>query len=219
MRKCTVIHNGLVLTDYVSANCRQAIRENMLINVNEIVFGVFGRLSPEKGCLEILDGFERLQHDVDGVKLLYVGEGPLAEKIKERIYHLNLEKKVIMAGYYQQIQPLYEAIDVLVCPSKTEGLSNVILEALAFRKPVVATRVGGNTEIITDGLDGLLVDYGDSPALKNALLVLAINPELRSFLGSQGYVTLLRKFDFRDRTRSEEKFYLSVLNSAARSEP
>lgn len=210
-RKCMVIHNGLVVTDYVPSNHRQCIRRKWLVADNEIVFGVFGRLSLEKGCFEMLVAFKQLQNEIDGVKLVYVGEGPLAGMMREKINYLNLTKKVLIAGYYQHIQPLYEAIDVLVCPSKTEGLSNVILEALAFQKPVVATKVGGNNEIITDGHDGLLVDPGDTHALKNAMISLVKNHELRSRLGLKGHTTLLNRFDFKKRIKLEENFYLSIL--------
>lgn len=210
IRKCMVIHNGLVLADYVSNNHRQAIRESLSIKDNEILFGVFGRLSTEKGCLEMLDAFERLQSEFNRVKLIYVGEGPLEKTIREKIHHLNLQEKVIMAGYYRQVQPLYEAIDVLVCPSKTEGLSNVILEAFAYRKPVVATRVGGNPEIITDKENGLLVDFGGMSGLKDTLLELVQKPELRFSLGHAGYNTVFRRFNFLDHVKKEEDFYLSV---------
>lgn len=210
IRKCMVIHNGIVLTDYVSNNHRQTIREKLSINDNEILFGVFGRLSPEKGCLEMLDAFRCLQHEVEQVKLMYVGEGPLEETIRRSIHHLNLEKKIIMAGYYREVRPLYEAIDVLVCPSKTEGLSNVILEAFAYCRPVVATSVGGNPEIITDNVSGLLVGFGDIVGLKNNLLRLVMQPELRRSLGQAGYKTVSGRFNFPDRVKREEQFYENV---------
>ena len=186
------------------------MREIFSITDKETVFGVFGRLSPEKGCLEVLEAFEQLQNKVDRVKLIYVGEGTLLEMMRERINCLNLDKKVIIAGYHEQVQPLYEAIDVLVCPSRTEGLSNVILEALAHRKPVVATRVGGNPEILTDKENGLLVDFGDISGLKNRLLELAQKPKLRLSLGQAGYNAVVERFSFHDRVKKEEEFYHDI---------
>ena len=211
IRKCMVIHNGLVLMDYASDKYRQTLREKLSVQNNEIVFGVFGRLSPEKGCLEILDAFNLLQNETDKAKLIYVGEGPMIEMMQKRIRHLNLEEKIIILGYCQQVQPLYEAIDVLVCPSRTEGLSNVILEAFANHKPVIATRVGGNPEIIKDQENGLLVNFGDIPGIKDRLLELVRKPELRLALGLAGYKTVRHRFDFMERMKAEEKIYLEVL--------
>ena len=72
--------------------------------------------------------------------------------------------------HQRDVQPYFEAIDLLVSPSHTEGLSNVILEALAFHRPVVATRVGGNAEILENEVSGLLVKSGDVRALADGIL-------------------------------------------------
>ena len=87
-----------------------------------------------------------------------MGEGPCKGELQTRIDLLNLKDKVILAGHYNPVQHFYETIDILVSPSYTEGLSNVILEAMAYKIPVVATRVGGNPEIITNQYNGLLVE-------------------------------------------------------------
>jgi glycosyltransferase involved in cell wall biosynthesis len=209
---CTVIHNALVLSDYSIKDNRAFIRTELKIGDEEIVIGVIGRLSPEKGCFDMLRSFSLLHNGMDiGVKLIFVGEGVLREKLEQRIAQLSLNESVILAGYRNPIQPVYEALDILVCPSQTEGLSNVILEAFAYRLPVAATAVGGNTEIIRDGHNGLLVTKGDLEGLRAALETLIKSSALRSDLGNRGYETLLESFTFGRRIRRVESFYESIL--------
>ena len=84
-----------------------------------------------------------LRHSYPGAKLLFVGDGPLQDTLVHRVRQAGLEDHVRFIGHIHPVQPVYEAIDVLVSPSDTEGISNVILEAMALRKLVVATAVGG----------------------------------------------------------------------------
>ncbi len=93
----------------------------------------------------------------------------MGQQIADRARALGLERAVRMAGYWQDVRPCFEAFDLFLSPSRTEGLSNVLLEAMAFRLPVVATRVGGNAEIIEDRVSGILVDPEQPRALAGAL--------------------------------------------------
>ena len=208
---CEVIHNGLMLADYKPKHQRNGIRRQFSIAEDDVVLGVVGRLSVEKGCIDILNAFKMVHKEISKTKLIFVGEGPLREVLQNNISVLNLKGKAILAGYHSSVNAFYEAFDIFVCPSKTEGLSNVILESFAYGLPVIATKVGGNPEIIDDRANGLLVTSGDLEEMKAAIVELIMDRQLRSTLGSNGYNTAIERFDFLDRVLKEELFYSRIL--------
>lgn len=210
---CAMIHNAIVLDDYKAEGGREAMRARLSVDKDETVFAVVGRLSPEKGCREMLQAFALVHEERPNTKLLFVGEGPLAEELKKKSQTLGLNDAVIYAGHHNPVNPFYEAADVIVCPSLAEGLSNVILEALAYHLPVVATDVGGNGEIIEDGINGILVKPKDVEEMKKACIRLAASSELTALLGKQGRETVERQFDFIQRIRMEEAFYEDLMQS------
>lgn len=210
---CSVIHNALVLDDYRAANQRELIRSRLGIESGEFVYGVVGRLSEEKGCIDMIKAFDLIHRQNEKTKLLFIGEGPLKARMVELIRYTKLGSNILLTGHHNPVIPFLEAIDALVCPSHTEGISNVILEALAYKKPIVATRVGGNHEIIVDGFSGSLVAAENEKELADACCKIANNLEIAKRLGENGNKTLIEKFDFRDRMRKEEKFYIKILSN------
>ena len=164
-----VVHNAIVLGDYAPTGARGGVRRELGLSDDDRLVGVIGRISIEKGCLEMVDAFAAVAGKHPGIHLAFIGEGPLAATVAERARASGLEARVRFLGHQTRIQPFYEAIDLLVSPSRTEGISNVILEALASGCPVVATRVGGTPEILEDGTSGLLVPSEQPAALADAM--------------------------------------------------
>ena len=123
-----------------------------------------------------------------GVDVEYriAGEGPEREKLSFLIHELGLDGVVRLEGArtQQQIRELLGATDVLLLPSLSEGISNAVLEAMAAGLPVVVTDCGGMTEVVEDGVDGLVVPVGDLGLLAEHLAALAVDPELRARLGA-----------------------------------
>jgi len=202
-----VIHNAILLSDYKPNGNRMLYRKKLSVNDGEILIGAIGRLSPEKGCLELIDIFHSVQKKLKNIKLAYIGEGPLEGQLREAAAEHGLTERIIFTGYQNSIQPWYEALDVFVSPSQTEGLSNVILEAMAFELPVIATNVGGNKEIIKNGVNGMLVEYGFSRQFAEAINLLASSDGMRKTFGKNAYQTVKEKFDFKLRMQKVECLY------------
>ncbi len=209
--RSTLIHNALVLEDYVPSGHRATIRRNLGITDDADLIGVVGRLSLEKGCLEALDAFAELHRRVPGVHLAFIGEGPMEAELKSKLDGSGLGNKVHFTGHQSPVQPWLEALDLLLSPSRTEGLSNVLLEALAFRLPVVATRVGGNGEIIRDQVSGLLVEPLRPGLLAAGMEHVVTDPGAAREMAQTGQRTVRESFGFETRMRKMEAFYEAVL--------
>lgn len=209
--RADVVHNGIVLADYAVGGHREPIRRGLDLPPSAILLGVVGRLSLEKGVHEMLDAFAIVADADPRVHLAFIGEGPLRAALEARVTGTAWGSRVRFTGHQSPVQPYYEAIDVLVSPSRTEGLSNAILEALVYEKPVVATRVGGNPEIIEDARSGLFVEAQDPPALAAAILRVVRDDTLRAALVAGGRARVADAFTFEARMRNEERFYARVL--------
>lgn len=209
--RVSVVHNGIVLGDYAPAGLRTSVRAELGVQSDDIVIGVIGRMSVEKGQVEMLDAMRSVREKVARAVLLFAGEGALRPVLERRAQDLGLDGRVRFVEHRQPVQPLYEAIDLLASPSRTEGLSNVILEALTFGVPVVATKVGGNPEIVEDGVSGLLVPARDPETMASALVRVLTDADLRSRLVSSGRRRVCEQFSFDARMRREERFYRTAL--------
>jgi len=156
-REVRVIPSGVELPADVGAEAEPA----------EVLYA--GRLSPEKGVLELLAAAQ-------GMNLVVAGDGPLRDRVP------------FARGFVQhdELQQLYARAAVVACPSRREGFGVACLEAMAHGRPVVATRVGGLLDLVVDGETGIVVPPCDPPALRSALERLLADPDLRRRLGTAG---------------------------------
>ena len=155
-------------------------------------------------------------------RLLIVGNGPLTAELKHLARELMIDRSVVWAGLQKDPRPWLRAMDIFAFPSRLEGSPNAVLEAMATRLPVVATRIGGVVDLIKDQETGLLVTPGDPDALARALRRLLDNASLRVALGSYARRRAVESFslpmvaaqlielclalqDHRAPTRSEER--------------
>lgn len=126
-----------------------------------LVIGCISMLRPEKGLDTLLDAFAKLQHPT--AKLLIVGDGPVRAALEQQARKLGIAAH--FAGAVSQVAPWLRAIDIFVLPSLNEALSNSLMEAMAIGCVPVATRVGGNPELVADGVNGLLFEPGNADDL------------------------------------------------------
>jgi glycosyltransferase involved in cell wall biosynthesis len=144
-----------------------------------------GRLHQQKGVDTLLRAFGRLavREAAVHVRLDVVGDGPLRGQLKALADELGIADRVRFLGSSDRVPDLLEASDVFVLPSRAEGLSNALLEAMASGLPCVVSNVPGNVDVITDGDDGLLFTVDDPDALAETLTRVVRSPALREALG------------------------------------
>jgi sugar transferase (PEP-CTERM/EpsH1 system associated) len=198
-RPVTRITNG-VDTDMYRPGAGAAARAEVGADPGAFVVGVVGRLDPIKDHLTLLAAHQRLRVTLPGSMLLVVGDGPERHRLMA-----SASQGVRFLGNRSDIPDLLRAMDVFVLPSINEGISNTILEAMASGVPVVASRVGGNPELVEDGTTGKLFPVGDIDSLTDALRAYASSPELVARHGAQG------------RRRAEDNFSIAAMVMAYRS--
>jgi glycosyltransferase involved in cell wall biosynthesis len=175
-----VVQNSVSLTwaDNVRRLDRQAVRAGLGIAPDEKVLLAIGRMSLEKRHINLIEAFHLMRRDTPRLRLILVGDGPERARLQA-----CAGEGVIFPGQIRDTSSFYAASDVMVLPSLTEGSPNVLLESMAVCLPVVATRVGGIPEIVTDGESALLVAPKDPAALAAAIRqMLDEDPDKRSRL-------------------------------------
>ena len=153
---------------------------------------------PEKGILDLLKAARRVISEDTNVQFVFVGEGAYREQYSREAEAMGLGGHVTWTGLVQDPfgEGVYDAADIVCQVSNWEEVFGwVIAEAMAYRKPIIGTRVGGIPELIADSVSGYLVDRGDDNAIAEKILTLAGDADLRKQMGSQGETIVREKFD------------------------
>lgn len=167
-----------------------------------------GRMHPEKGYPELIDAMPRVRAEAGRpVRLLIAGAGPLRETFEARARERGVADCVQFLGFRQDVPDLMAAADLFVLASVAEAFGLVLAEALYMGTPVLATRAGGIPEIVTDGVDGILVEPGLPDALAAGILDLIRHPDRRRALAAAGRERGLRDFSFERMMRRYEALY------------
>jgi glycosyltransferase involved in cell wall biosynthesis len=200
------IHNAIDLAEWPPA-CVPAYGRNGPFKV-----GFIGRISKEKGPEQFLRVARMLAAVDQEIRFYMAGDGPMTAWIRKELKRLALEDRFTLMGHVPptQMPGVYRLLNVLLSSSHTEGMPNTILEALSCGVPVVATRVGGVEELITDGYNGLLARDGDAAALARSILILRHTPRLAERLAHNGVHTISERFTFPRRVSAMEHLYMTL---------
>jgi sugar transferase (PEP-CTERM/EpsH1 system associated) len=170
-QRVSQIYNGVDTERFRPAQPRERIAGCPFVHPDDFLVGWVGRMDPVKDLPNLLQGFARAaQSAASRLRLVLVGDGPMRPAVERLVRENGVSELVWFAGERSDVAQLMRGLDCFVLPSLGEGISNTILEAMATRLPIVATRVGGNAELIESGMTGLLVPPRDSDALARALL-------------------------------------------------
>ncbi|PFE04852.1 glycosyltransferase family 1 protein [Bacillus cereus] len=186
--KLKMIYNGL---EDPYSNALPALHKPMKI-------AVIGRLSEEKGQPFFIRSLHKLKTQYPSLQWQcnIIGDGPLKSQLENLITTLQLDDSVSLLGFQDNIIKEYEAHDIIVIPSKNEGLSYVAIEAIAMKKPVIATNIGGLPEVIVPNQSGISIPYGDEEQLATALARLLQDEKLYHSLAECGREYYLQNFTF-----------------------
>jgi glycosyltransferase involved in cell wall biosynthesis len=181
------------------------------LDERRICIGAVGRLEAEKGFENLITAVRDLTAQGAELQCLLIGEGSLRPRLQETIDAFGLQGIVKLLGHRRDVLDLYQAMDIFVLSSLREGLPNVVLEALACEVPVVATRIAGVPQLISDGENGLLVSPDNVGELRRGIQRLVEDAALRRRLAAAGRKTVEERFSFTERMRKITAVYDSLL--------
>ncbi len=215
--RIAVVHNAIDPEWGSGVRCGAGeLRKRLGVLPEEKVILSVGRLSREKDHVTAVEAFARLHHAGARVRMFIVGDGPERKRIEARIGSLGLRGHIILLGRTSS-EPYYGVADAFVLPSRSEGWSLCLLEAMATQVPIVATRVGGVAEMVTHGESALLVAPKDSAALASALLELLRNPDLGRSLTAKAKRLVSNQCTIEARTRQMIDLYCDLLHESRAS--
>lgn len=195
----TVIKNAVRAERFDAGPCSK-VRESLLKlfpKRPQLLIGSAGRLSPEKGFEIFIESAKHVVSQVPNAGFAIFGDGALRDELQSQIRSLGLEDHVILAGFRDDLDSVIPNLDLFVLSSYTEGLPNVVLEALAASVPVVATSVGGTPEVFEHGVQGYLVPPGDAQKLGQSIAGLLLDEEKRGSMAATGRPHVDARFSFK----------------------
>jgi glycosyltransferase involved in cell wall biosynthesis len=212
-KKISVIDNGIALERFEKVVETNNIRDQLGFDGKIRIIGTIGSLGIEKGHIYLLEAASQILEIVKDLRFLIIGDGPLRKSLAEKSEKLGIEKQVIFMGQRKDIPELLMAMDIFVLPSIKEGLPIALLEAMAAKRPVVATRVGAIPKVIENRDIGVLVEPKDTIGLRDAIMSLLNDPERMSLLARGGFDRIYTDFSSDKMGKHYLKLYEEITSS------
>jgi glycosyltransferase involved in cell wall biosynthesis len=211
-RRFAVIRLGIDLQPRVRTTVDAAeLRRRLGIGSERFVIGWFGRMTAVKRTDDLIDVLVALRgRDVDAC-LLLVGDGTDRERLEQRARDAGVARDVFFLGYQKDVANWYAVADAVVLTSVSEGTPVTIIEALAAGRPVVTTDVGGVADVVRDGIDGFLVEVGDTDAMATRLAEIAADPAVGERLAATGQKRVLSRYAVARLVDDVDRLYRALL--------
>jgi glycosyltransferase involved in cell wall biosynthesis len=220
--RIAVVYPPIDLGDFGTKEGKPPRRSDFGVPATAPSFGIVGQLLAWKGHRVFLEAARRVCETLPGARAWVVGEAPPGREgylaqLRDLVRALGIEEKVVFTGFVQDVPGVMRLLDVVVHASvKPEPFGRVVAEAMAAKRPVVASNAGGPTEIIVDGRTGFLVPPGDAEALAERILTLLRDRDLAEQMADRGYREATARFSADAHARTIETIYAGLLNGRNR---
>jgi len=214
--KIIQIINGVDIEKYSIPDDKKFSKSQLGFDPDSFMIGTVGRLDPVKDYQTLIRAFTLLANVsvntimTNKIKLLIIGFGPEEQKLKTLAEEYKIIDKIFFLGKRFDIPRLLHSMDVFVLPSVAEGISNTVLEAMASGLPVIATKIGGNVELVEHSQTGFLFTPGNYKELADMLVIYLRNSSLLREHGSMGRLRIKEKFSLTTMIQKYEELYSSL---------
>lgn len=209
-RRIKVVYNGIELSRFSPKIDPVARKQALGLSPDASVIGIVARLDPIKNHVMLLRAFKRVLNQIPDTYLLIVGDGPEERKLKTLADSTDVVDKTIFLGARSDVAELLHIFDVFALSSFSEGTSVTLLEAMGAGLPIVATRVGGNPEVIKDQESGYLVENDNDQEMAAMLIKLLQDPQMRQKMGQVGQKRAQTMFSLDKMVNAYTSLYLKV---------
>lgn len=217
--KIRVVDNGIALERFAKPVETNIMKNQLGLDEKIRIIGTIGSLVIEKGHIYLLEAARQILDVVKDLKFLIIGDGPLRKALEEKSEELGIKKDIIFMGQRKDIPELLMAMDVFVLPSIKEGLPIALLEAMASKRPVIATRIGAIPNVIENEDIGVLVEPKDITGLRDAIMNLLNDPGRMNLLARKGFDRVCRDFSSDEMAKNYLKLYNELANPNSRRNP
>ena len=198
------------------AALRDETRRQLRIPLDAPVVGVAARFVEDKGLDTFVEAAARIAARHPETIFLLVGDGPLRPQIEARIASHGLTASFRLAGMQSEVEAFYAAMDLFMLPTLREGFGVAFCEALSMEVPAVATRIAPLTDVVLDGVTGLLAGAGDAEAFASAAVRLIESKDLRTALGSAGRARVMEHFSIHRMVAEHQLLFDALVSGAGR---
>jgi len=210
--KIRVVDNGIALERFAKLVETNIMKNQLGLDEKIRIIGTIGSLVIEKGHIYLLEAARQILDVVKDLKFLIIGDGPLRKALEEKSEELGIKKDIIFMGQRKDIPELLMAMDVFALPSIKEGLPIALLEAMASKRPVIATRIGAIPNVIENEDIGVLVEPKDITGLRDAIMNLLNDPGRMNLLARKGFDRVCRDFSSDEMAKNYLKLYNELAN-------
>lgn len=206
-----MIHNGTALPELSNKTGKLIFRQALGLPEQAKVACFVGRLSHQKGIPALIDIVRRTTETMPEVIFVIVGDGPLRREVESCAREIGAQLHFV--GSQHHVQPFYLASDILLLPSRTEGLPMTLIEAFAYGLPAIASNVGGIPEVVIDGYNGFLCESTDTVLMSQQLVHLLRDDDLRARFAANARKTVETHFSLSSMVEATYRVYQNAIGS------
>lgn len=210
--KVDVLDNAIRTPENMKDFCRDNVLKKFGIKAGSKLVISLGRFTSLKGFDVLIEAFRRVVNEVPDAILLIGGDGVEKGSLTKLVESYGLGKNIILPGMIMEVHELLAASDIYVNSSKWEGLPMTLLEAMAHGKPMVATNVGGNPEVVREGITGILVPPENHETLAESIIWLLKDDDLREKAGKAALALFNQKYTIDKHCETLAGYYIQVLH-------
>ncbi len=209
--KIAIVHSGVDLSRF-NGTSGDYLRREFDVNSSTFIVGNVAHLADHKGHEYLIKSIPIVLREFPDVKFFIVGDGELRSHLQELASKLNLNDRLTFTGFRKDISQLLEFFNLFVLASHSgEGTCNAVLEAMAMRKPIVATAAGGTPEVIKDGVNGILVPARSPEALATGIISIIRDKNTAKKMGENGRQTVETRFSVENMVSGTVDVYMELM--------
>jgi len=217
LKKLTTIYNGIDV-EFINSKARDVSLEALIgVKKNGALVGMVARLWKQKSPQDFIRSIPVVVREIPSARYLVIGDGPLQVELLELSRDLGIQDHVTFLGWRTDVQDIVKQLDVMVLTSLWEGLPLTLLEGMALSKPIVATDIKGNNELVVHEVTGFLASPRDFQKIGEYTLRLLKNKPLARSMGEQAYNRVREKFDIRNIVDQINSEYMQLVKDKVRS--
>ena len=192
------------------------LRRELNCSDDDLLVGYIGRFAPIKRIDRLILAFQKVIERIPKAKLVIAGGGELKSEMEEMVSSLNLQDKIFFLGVQDDVEKIYSGVNMVALSSDNEGTPAVLIEALAYGKPVVSTCVGGIPDVVSNGESGILAKANGPDELADSIIQMLSDADMRNKMGRMGMQEVRRKFSLENLIENLDKIYINELSHRSR---